>query len=170
MMNKKGFTIIEVIVSFSMISIILTSIVGFAINYRNRLKDEEVISQLVDFKNTITKVVYDDIFRYGIVRIEKCISSSSCANFIDRNNNIHTLEIIDIRETSSVNKKGAYLSYDGIKYMLPDSDIRQGDQYMCNFDGKFIFSNYNDRIYTLKIQFTHYGLNKEYEIFITTAN
>ena len=55
-MNKKGFTTIELIVSFIMVVIILASLVGFTVNYRDRVKQEEVKSQLYDFKNSITKI------------------------------------------------------------------------------------------------------------------
>ena len=165
MLNKKGFTIAEVIVSFSMISVVLASIVAFTVTYRDKLKNEEVVSQLLDFKDSITKIVYDDIVAGKYVRIEKWISSSSCVNFIDTTNNAHTLEVVELTDS----KKGVYLSYDGVKYMLPDSDIKEGSLYLCNFDGRFDLKNYDNKIYTLKISFNHYGLNKAYDILLTVS-
>ena len=168
MLNKKGFTIAEVIVSFSMISIILTSIVAFAVNYRDKLKNEEVVSQLMDYKYQVTKAIYDDMIKKKYIRIEKCVGNSSCVNFIDVLSNVHTLRVEEVPAHSSIHK-GVYLSYDGVKYMLPDSDITEGNQYLANFDGRFTLTKYLDKIYTLKISYTHYGLNKTYDINITLS-
>ena len=45
-MNKKGFTTVELIVSFVMVVILLGSLIGFTITYRDKVKVGEVKSQL----------------------------------------------------------------------------------------------------------------------------
>ena len=125
-MNKKGFTTVELIVSFIMIVIILISLVGFTVNYRDKVKIEQVKSNLNDFKNTVTKAVYDDITINNIKSIEYCVGEDNCVNFIDSRNKLHTLKIF----YECVLKNGTcsyrtYLSYNNIKYELPDSDINK---------------------------------------------
>ena len=51
--NNKGFTTVEVVLSFSLVVVILASMVSIVVNYRDRVTDEEVKTQLLDFKNTI---------------------------------------------------------------------------------------------------------------------
>lgn len=167
MLNKKGFTIAEVVVSFAMITIILTTIVGFTVRYRDRVKGEEIKSQLIDFKNTITKVVYDDIISGKIVRMEKCLIESNCINLIDKNNNAHVLSQEIISVTSGNIKKGIYINYDGTKYMLPDSDINESNEYMCYFDEPFTLNSYENKFYTLVISYKHMNFEESYKIYLT---
>ncbi len=171
MLNKKGFTIIEVIVSFSLISLLLASLISATMFYRDKVKDEEVNSQLWDFKNTITKLVYDDIIAKGITRAESCIGAGdgsgagagTCINLIDKNDVSHVLKIVEY-ETDGVNKKGVYLSYDDVKYRLPDSDLGSGNERICDFVGGFTVETYDNKIYKVKISFRHKDLNKHYDL------
>ena len=174
-MNKNGFTIAEVIVSFVLVSIILASMVGSTVYYRERVKEEEVVTQLIDFKNTITTLIYDDVLVHSnkkISRVEKCVGISNCVNFVANNDIAHTLRI---EYNPSGQKKGAYLSYDGKLYMLPDSDLSDGDELVSDFVGGFEIDHYEDtlhniELYTLKTSFKHKDLDKQYDIMITLTN
>lgn len=169
MLNNKGFTIAEVLVSFSMITIILASIISSTIHYRDRLKQEEIISQLTDFKNTVTKVIYDDIVTGNIVRVERCIGTSNCVNFVNEDGSSHTLKIIDVKETTEVSTRGAYLYYDGIKYMLPDSDLGTGTDRVCDFMSGFEVLDYNGRLYKVKVTFRHKDIDLENDLLFIVA-
>lgn len=173
-MNKKGFTIAEVIVSFSLVSIILASMVGSTIYYRDKVKEEEVITQLIDFKNTITATIYDDILANNdrkIISVARCVGRSNCINFVT-NEGAHKLEI----EYNPINQtRGAYLSYDDKLYMLPDSDLGTDDDRVCDFVGGFDVDYYQDienhlNLYTVKVSFKHKDLNKQYTIAVTLTH
>ena len=176
MLNKKGFTISEVIISFTMLTIILASVMTTAIFYRNKVKDEEVITKLVDFKNTITKVIYDDILSKDtrkIVSVERCIGTANCVNFTDVENNFHTLKIIEIPEATDNNVRGVYLSYDNTKYMLPDSDLGVASERACDFVNGFIVNDYeedNIHLYTVKTSFKHKDFDQQYDIIFTVIS
>ena len=43
-MNKKGFTTVELVISFIMVIVILTSLIGFTIAYRDKISIEETKS------------------------------------------------------------------------------------------------------------------------------
>lgn len=165
-MNKKGFTVVEVVIAFSMLGVVLISLFGFVTFYRDKTKNEETRTQLLDFKNTIMKVVYDDIVSDKIVKIEYCDGIEKCINFKDSNNETHVLKIVEDPIIESVKKKGLYLNYDEMMYMLPDSDLRDTNGYMCFFD-EFTLQNYNDEIYSLKITFMHHSLNESFTINLT---
>lgn len=174
MLNKKGFTIAEVIVSFVLISIILASLIGAMMYYRDKVKEEEVRSQLWDFKNTITKVIYDDIINKNISRAESCVGGTSstgsgvgaCVNLIDKENGVHTLKI---EEVENGNNQGVYLLYDGTKYMLPDSDLGSDTDRVCDFIGGFEVDSYDNKLYRVKTTFRHKDMDLSYDILLVIS-
>ncbi len=165
-MNKKGFTVVEVVIAFSMLGVVLISLFGFVTFYRDKTRSEEIRTQLLDFKNTITKVIYDDIVGDKIVKIEYCDGIAKCVNFKDPSNETHVLMVVEDPIIEGIKKKGLYLNYDETMYMLPDSDLRDTNGYMCFFD-EFTLQNYNDEIYSLKITFMHHSLNESFTINLT---
>ena len=171
MLNNKGFTIAEVLVSFTLITFILLSIIGSTVFYRDKLKEEEVKSQLVDFKNSITKILYDDIISEGMTRVETCLGVSNCVNLIGKDNVSHTLKIIEVYESSGTQKRGVYLSYDGLKYFLPDSDLMGRDSRgniikTCDFTNGIRMSFFND-MYTVKMTIDHADYDYQSDIIVT---
>ncbi len=179
MLNKKGFTIAEVIVSFSLIAIILTSIISATLFYRDKMKNEEIVTQLLDFKNNITKIVYDDIINKKIVRAENCLGTPNCVNLIDVNNNKYELKIRDFDTATLTNNEGAYLYYDDVQYMLPDSDLI-ANRYVydnheeiirvCDFSGPIEISSYDDELYKIKIAFQHKYMDLDYDIIFIISS
>ena len=174
-MNKKGFTIAEIIVSFSLVSVILASMVGATIYYRDKVKEEEVVTQLIDFKNSVTKIIYDDILintSRKITSVERCVGITNCVNFIDTTNTSHPLRIV---YNPAGEITGAYLSYDGKLYMLPDSDLGNGTELVCDFMGGFDIDYYEDTtngvdLYTVKTSYRHKDLGKQYSIIVTITS
>ena len=169
MLNKKGFTIAEVLVSFSLIAVILISVVSATIFYRDRLKQEEVINQLNDFKNTITKAVYDDIIDNSVQKVEKCVGMADCVNFIDNNNKSHILRIEEL-PTSGSDTRGVYVYYNGVKYLLPDSDLGTGGNRICDFVGGIQLDEYNNgELYMVKASFRHKDADLRYDLLFVVS-
>ena len=166
-MNEKGFTIVEVVISFVLLAAILAALFGFVITYRDNIRNEEIRTQLLDYKNTITKIIYDEIVRGNYVKIENCDGKDNCVNFIDTNNEMHVLEKVEVLENSQTLTRGLYLNHDGKYYLLPDSDLKDENGYKCSFDN-FSLHHYNN-LYSLKIPFTHSGLNDKYEIMLVIS-
>ena len=166
MLNNKGFTIAEVIVSFTLVTMILLAIIGSTVFYRDKLKVEEVKSQLVDFKNNITKEIYDDVINNKIVSIDSCLDALNCYNLTDESGVVHTLKIHEI-----YGKNGMFLSYNGNDYLLPDSDLSGEDD-----DGNVIrtcdFTNgiglaVDNNLYTIKISYSHRDYDVQNSIIVT---
>ena len=91
-MNNRCFTTIEIVVSFALVVIILTSLTAIVVNYRDEVTDEEIKTQLLDFKNTITKVIYDDITEDEYNSLTSC--GASCVSFVKSDGSSENLEII----------------------------------------------------------------------------
>lgn len=147
-MDKKGFTTIELIMSFSIISILLVGLMAFVMTYRNRVSNEELRNNMLDLKNTITKVVYDDIVSDKYVNIAACVASNTCAVFKDKDNVSHELKVVNKNSEQ-------YFNYDGLSYLIPEHVLIRD----------FEIRN-NELLSHLKIVMHHEILNDDYEILI----
>ena len=144
-MNKKGFTTIELIVSFTLVSIMIVALMSIVLNYRNRIMREDTKSQIVDFKNQITKIIYDDIINGKYQKILSC-EEKKCAKFVDGENNIYELRI-----------DNNYLIYNDIKYQIPDAKkVIINDFQIANSEG----------LSHLKIPMKHADYSDDYSILI----
>ena len=182
-MDKKGFTTIELIVSFVMVVIMLSSLVGFTIAYRDNVKTEELKSELIDFKNTITKTVYDDIIDLNFISMSPCVGQDNCVVMMDENGLSHILKIENSCSNIScdstpctISDCGVYLVYNETKYLLPDSDLNtyykestEDDiRVSKSFSNLFDFNLKSENsIYNLKITFKHFELDNAIEIMLT---
>lgn len=165
--NNKGFTTVEVVVSFALVVVILASMTAMVVNYRDKVTDEEVKTQLIDFKNTITKVVYDDIVSGIYSSITSC--GDKCIKFSGSEEN--KLEIKEESGTSGL-PKGIYFEYKGIKYFLPDSDLNDYTvgEYVINTSEIIYNSDTTHNIYSAKIPIFHTGIDEDYVIRLLVNN
>ncbi len=130
-MNNKGFTTIEVILSFALVIIVMVSMTSMLVSYRDTIANEEIKSRLVEFKNSFTYMVYEDIVYNGINGLRYCDSDTNngkCVDFIRDGVKQFTLKLIDNEVgTGKENEKviKTYLDYRGIRILLPDSDLNK---------------------------------------------
>lgn len=171
-MNNKGFSLIEVVLSFSLVVIILASLIVVVINYRDKSVDEEIKSSLLDFKNTITKIVYDDIVNGRYKKLGRCVNDNLCVNFYDVDNNTYTLKVVKYDSDSGTTKKGIYLEYLGNKYLLPDSSMNkrytvdgvEKEETLCSISDFIINVDDDNKLYSVKIPVYHNGIDLNYDI------
>ena len=168
-LNSSGFTTVEIVVSFALIVIILASLSSIVINYREKVNNEIIKTQLLDFKNTITKIVYDDITAGEYVSLTNCSNNNSCISFKRSDDSEEKLEIITQETSLEDLKKGIYFQYKGIKYFLPDSDL---NNYSLNDSSKYAIdvkdivfnSDATNNLYSVKILIFHRIINEEFDI------
>ena len=65
-LNNKGITTIEVIISFVIVIIIATSLYTTVTNYNQKRLIEGYKSKIFTYKNTVTKLIQDDIIKVGL--------------------------------------------------------------------------------------------------------
>lgn len=63
--NERGFSTVELLVCFIIVTTIVISMFDLIMNYKNRQQVESINSQMVTYKNTVTKVIEDDIIKHG---------------------------------------------------------------------------------------------------------
>lgn len=70
MLNNKGMTLIELIISFAITSAIVVSMFNVVLNYQTEQATEAVKSDIISYKNMITKLIQTDFIK-GEVRSVK---------------------------------------------------------------------------------------------------
>jgi len=158
-MNKKGFTTVELILTIAVVVTIISTIAGVTYVYRDRSIYESTLTSITDYKNTLTKIIYDDVIdvdnKNGKVTSISKINDNSYQLVID-SNNYYDLNIIN--EPTKVG-----IEYNGISYIIPDSS-----KSLITFD-HVDFQN-NDDLFSLDIYFTHITLSKTFKIHIVVSN
>ncbi len=243
-MNNKGFTTVEVIVSFALVVIIMASMTTMLVAYRDSINIEETKTKMLEFKNSFTYMVYQDIIYdhvtsiqpcgsaprcyynkktcdyewgdksnttvYSIVpnidKEEDCVrppeespcvpnpniddigsteSTGICVQFKGSNNVLNTLKVE--RDVVVIGKEGdqqrrVYLNYNGIRMMLPDSDLNkyvtETDSHGNKTEVEKSTAQINDfvlqrddlnRVYSLTIPFSHNKIHYYDNIKIVVA-
>ncbi len=156
-MNKKGFTTIELLLTMLVVVVIMASITSVTYTYRDRSKYEEIITEVTDYKNMVTKIIYDDIIDSSnpVVKLTKVDSKNF--TLTRKNNSTINLQILD-----NTNEKG--ITYNGIKYVIPDSS-----KGYITFEGTTLYPNdFPERedtgLYSLDIVFSHRNLEDNFKI------
>ena len=162
-MNNKGFTTVEVIISFALVVIVMVSMTSMLVSYRDTITNEEIKTRMTEFKNSITYMLYEDIVYHKIDGVRYCdenastvsgsdvkVSNGKCVDFMRDGESQYRLELIEDqpeRDANSENqwKYKTYLNYRGILIMLPDSDLNKVEykkkangQYETDSTGKKI--------------------------------
>lgn len=65
-LNNKGITTIEVLISFVLIAIIANSLYSTISAYNDRRIIENYKSEVLTYKNTVTKIIQDDFIKIGL--------------------------------------------------------------------------------------------------------
>jgi len=131
MLNKKGFTVVELIMSFAFVSILSASLFAVIINYKNKQQDISVESKLLSFKSKVTIDIQNDIQKKILDNINYCVDgsgnrSSKCVVLSFKNGESKTLEIreetkVDTVGDSQFTYKLPYILYGDVRYMPPDA-------------------------------------------------
>jgi len=173
-MNNKGFTTVELILTMAIVMIVMTTIVGVTYTYRDQSSYEEVLTEITDYKNSLTKIIYDDIFD---IKDESQESQGKVIkiNKVDDNGKKYTLEtdkgvIYNLEIISETNKVGIKYgaSGDEVEYIIPGSTDSlvsfQNEVTLQPNDGS------ESDIYLLDIYFHHKQLKDRFKIHIIVSN
>ncbi|MBP5684228.1 MAG: hypothetical protein J6X02_03120 [Bacilli bacterium] len=194
-MNNKGFTTVEVIVSFSLVVIIMASMTTMLVAYRDTINVEETKSKMIEFKNTFTYMVYQDIVTYNLKGIQPCDGTDPanntgnlCVKFISETDpGEYTLILepdVPTLGSEGEEQRRVYLNYRGIRMMLPDSDLNKvikekNASGVVNVVGEKTTSTIHDfvlqkdelnGVYSLIIPIEHKGIDYVDNIRIVVAN
>lgn len=169
MMNKKGFTVIELVVCFVLVSIIVVGMLTIALNYRKDAKISEIELELKSYKINLTEKIQEDVLEYGVDYVKYCSDNSQ--NCVEIGFNNSTTKTIEISSDDPVNR---YIKYDGEKFMI-EEDLDDIDNPTLN-DVSIILplnvislstnSTFNNTIYSIDIPISHTLVEGDYGIHL----
>ena len=148
-MNKKAFTTVEMILTILLVVVIMATITSVTLVYRDKSEYEESVTKIENYKNTLTKIIYDDILD-ETNPVTGIIENGNTYTLVRATNPI-TLEIIN----DSSNKKIG-IKYDSVNYLVPGCD-----KGLVSFEGVDL-TNTNG-IYNMNINFS----SRKYEKILT---
>lgn len=139
-LNNKGFTVIELVLSFLFVTILSISLYQLVVNYKEKSQLESIQSELINFK---TKVIIDierDITKYFLKNMDYCTTTdvtgktkivNKCVDLTFGNGTKKRLQILSETKKDEIKWENGgeqtfeynvpYISYGGIKYSIPDA-------------------------------------------------
>lgn len=113
-MNNKGVTVVEILVSFVLISIIVVGMMNVVYLYRGKISTSNYRKQLITYKNTLTRDIYDDILTKKVKNVVRLSDRSIQIVFSD--DSTKNLEVSDTSTEAGIKNK--YISYGGQIYKI----------------------------------------------------
>jgi len=177
-LNKKGFTVVELVLSFSLVMILAVSMFAVINNYRIKQKKESVKRELVTYINKITKDIYDDIYTYKVKEMSYCgvlgAISNNCVQITFMDDSVKKLKIEKEKVTeyigsTPISVDSFSIIYDGVRYRNPSPKFASiiNDYLLTYVDTSDI--SYNSTIYRIKIRIGHQDLEEEQKIDIVAT-
>ena len=148
-MNKKAFTTVEMILTILLVVVIMATITSVTLVYRDKSEYEESVTEIENYKNTLTKIIYDDILD-ETNPVTGIIENGNTYTLVRATNPI-TLEIINDPSNNIIGIK-----YDSVNYLVPGCD-----KGLVSFEGVDLTNT--SGIYNMNINFS----SRKYEKILT---
>lgn len=169
-LNKNGFTVIELILSFALVMFLAIAMFAVVNNYRARQQKEAIARDLLTLKTTLTQDIYEDMLNRKVEKIEYC-----------RNGNDIIAQCINIKFLDGITKQlkiendVVEVNEDGTIFTYETFDIIYGKVKYKNIDPKFtkivsdyilIYSSDEDnleygRLYKIQIIIDHQDIDEK---------
>ena len=160
-MNREGFTTVELLLTMVLVVIIMATITTVTYVYRDRSEYEKELSEVINYKNNVTKIIYDDILATNSSDKVTSIRKIDDNNYrLVKSSGENYLIIID-----EVDRKG--ITY-GSSSNLFDYIIPGSDEGLVEIDG-VNFKSLENNVYTFELYFHHLNLDKSFKIKFTIS-
>ena len=129
-MNKKGFTLIEVIVSIVLVSLVLISLMATLIKLRETYSVVHDDSDVLVYSSSASRVINNDLMDNNGIRYVSCDTSGVRCEFVLGNDEKRSLEIIseDIERGQEINSKGNEVIHTTRKTTLKYANITDEEE------------------------------------------
>lgn len=155
-LNNKGLTIIEVLVCFSIVSVIVIGMLKTVTNYKDKQDVESYKNEIITYKNMVTEEIMSDIIAGGGIRdIQESNDDNTFTfylNIVNKNDNnstaLRTLTVGD----NYIEYKASTSLYDE-KFEIPKISNLKFNEVRFEYDDDFVI---------LFIDFMHPDLGNVY--------
>lgn len=156
LMNNKGFTITELIVTFVIVMSITLGLFAVVDNYRERQQKATYRKELNSYKNEIVKIIQDDVLYKGVKKIEGIkVNDENGESF----NQGIKITFKDGKSSKELKVNNSEIKYGDISYPFPNNFVKFTDDIIFSDSGEF--EGLNKRIYSINIELTHTELTGE---------
>ena len=178
MKNNKGFTVVELVISFLFVTIICLSMYALIVNYKDRAIIESLKSELTTFQATLTIDIRKDIERKILKEIKNCSgheTTNDCIDLYFEDGTNKKLEILKEILTDVVGEEThsytiSYIVYGGIRYSIPDAKfVTVQDELLLNASTSEDALETKTTLYRIKINIKHQEIETPYVIRITVS-
>lgn len=162
LINNKGFTITELIVTFVIVMSITLGLFAVVDNYRERQQKATYRKELNSYKNEIVKIIQDDVLYKGVKKIE-----GINVNDESFNQGIKITFKDDPASYKELKVNNSEIKYGDISYPFPNNFVKFTDDIIFSDSGEFEFEfedrkkRIKKRIYSINIELTHTELTGE---------
>ena len=101
-MNKKGFTLIELIVSVILVSVVMVSLSSALVDIRRNSEEAQENTNVIITTSTISRVINNDIVKNDGIRFVECDPNGEECGLVLGNNAKRTLTIKDVTDTTKI--------------------------------------------------------------------
>lgn len=154
MKNNKGFTLVEMLVSFTLSMVLIIILFQLIINLKDIYMLSGIKTELLNKQYLMTNKIYSDLNEKKVIKIENCNNPLVCVEFTFQDGTIKKLEVDDTNKT---------LSYDGYIIKLDNNS------YFETMDINTTYSQSNKKIFNANIPIyndlyknTNFGINIVY--------
>lgn len=175
-LNNKGFTVVELVVSFIFVFTMAFAMYELLYNYRVKQNEESIKSQLIDYKNQVTLAIQNDIYDKKLKTIDYCNYGSTVKDkCIVLNFNDNTSKQLAIEEgTRLIDGEEypiTYIVYGNLIYESPDAPLLEfrTDYMLYNTHESDQFEEENVNVYKISIPIYHNDLEGNYGISIVAV-
>ena len=178
-MNKKGFTVIELILSFAFVSILTVSLFTLVMNYKTKEQQAADITELNQYKDNMTMLIQNDIEQKLLKKVEYCMNGteriSKCVDLYFQDNTVKRLQIAykevqEERHSSSFAYYKYYIIYDETLYPTPaEGQVEIRSDFMLEQTSEEDAIENNLGLYRIKIDLYHKDLAVNASISITAT-
>ncbi len=162
-MSQRGFTTIELLVCFIVVSAISISLFGVVMNFKERQQVASIRSDVTTYKNTLTKTIMDDVAKNKINYVYSPDGTNTNIYIVYSDGEYSSIQVNPTTNTIRYSSKKSYYnmisSY--LNYPLPaipDLSIDQANYFVIDSTNRFV---------TINIPFLHPDLkNRDYGIHI----
>lgn len=176
-LNNKGFTVVELVVSFVLLSILVVGMLGIVLQFRTEAYLSNRKLDLTRYKDTVTKAIQKDIIKYGVQDISYCKDASnntitSCVVLTFKNSTTKNLQV------SNFDVHNRYILYGGQKFpieevvkrenaVIGDATIHLPDNSSINLKTRAVGTS---NIYKIEIPIVADDIAQDFGIFIVASN
>lgn len=178
-LDNKGFTVIELILSFILVMFLALGLFALVNNYKNRQQTESTKRDLLAFQNKLTQDIYEDILERKLDYMRYCTDGSGqtitqCVNIRFSDGKEKQLKVVTERKTTT--EDGTTFEYDtfniiygGVKYENPEPKFAKVvNDYILTLTLPEDNLEYGV-IYRLKIRIEHQDIDDEYVIDVVAT-